>query len=218
MERRIVESQPAPDNEQPQHQPLQGFSSQRQFPAASIREVVSLLLIVLLADVTVYRGQGYSGYAVLFTGVPLLFLAGAIRQRVLGVTWLLAVLLAATALRLVWCGNSGAVLAGTFLTACFAMAQYGLPPWVLHTLVFTTRLFGAGHRALTQYWQLLSHWSPAVPRAGLLSVVFPLLTLGIFGLIFTLANPDLLAVISSELEQLVRTLNAWLADFTPEPI
>ena len=130
----------------------------------------------------------------------------------------MGLLLAGVASRLAWCGNSGAVLAGAFLTVCFSMSLTGLPPWVVRALVYASRLVGAGHRALSEYWLLLSRWSPSVPRGGVLPIVLPIVTLGLFGLIFTLANPDLLKAISSELERLVRLTNQWLVHFVPGPI
>ncbi len=38
------------------------------------RELLAVLFVVALADVTVYRGHGWAGYACLFVGMPLLLL------------------------------------------------------------------------------------------------------------------------------------------------
>ena len=198
--------------------PLSPILSDPSFQPASWREITCLLLIVAVADVTVYRGQGYSGYALLFVTLPVLFLAGVARRERFAIQWVMGLLLAGVSSRLAWCGNPGAVLAGAFLTVCFAMSLTGLPPWVVRALVYGSRLVGAGHRALSEYWQLLSHWSPSVPRGSVLSIVLPIVTLGLFGLIFTLANPDLLKAISTELELWARLANQWLVGFTPGPV
>ncbi len=191
---------------------------ERSVDAASVREILSLVLIVVLADLTVYRGEGYGGLAALLLGVPLLVFVGAARRRLLPVVWLMLALLLGSVARLVWCGSPGAVSAGAFLAVCVAMSQCGLPPWVLHTLVFVGQTFAAGHRSLTEYSQLLSRWSPRVPRSGMLSVAFPAATLLVFGGVFVLANPDLLAMVSGELEKLVSVLQQWLLDFAPGPL
>ena len=196
---------------------LPTMASDRDIRPTSCREIACLLLIVVLADLTVYRGHGYSGYAVLCCVLPVLFFVGTVRRERFASQSVMGLLLVGVSARLVWCGNPGAVVAGGFLTVCFAMSLIGLPPWVIRAFVFASRLVGAGHRALFEYWQLVSSWSPSVPRGSVLSIVFPVLTLALFGLIFTLANPDLLAAISSELELLVRLANQWLAEFVPGP-
>ena len=218
MERRIVEPPFAQPDNASERRPLSPLSRDRDVQPTNVREIASLLVIVAVADLTVYRGRGYSGYALLFCTLPVLFLVGSVRRERFAMQWVMGLLLAGVSSRLAWCGNPGAVLAGGFLTVCFAMSLTGLPPWVVRALVYASRLVGAGHRALSDYWQLLSHWSPAVPRGSVLSVVLPIVTLGLFGLIFTLANPDLLTAISSELEHLVRLVNEWLVEFIPGPI
>jgi hypothetical protein len=185
---------------------------------ASVREIVALVLIIVLSDLTVFRGEGYAGYAAMLIGVPLLVLAGAARRRTVGVMWLMLLFLSLVVARLVWCGSPGALVTGSFLAVCVVMAQSGRPPWVLHAAVFASRMFAAGHRALIEYSGLLARWSPQVPRTGLLSIAFPAATVIVFGVVFTLANPDLLATVSRELERLTTALQKWLIDFSPRPL
>ena len=45
------------------------------------REIAAVLLLVVLADVAIYRSSGFAGYSLFFLGAPLLLLLGAPRPR-----------------------------------------------------------------------------------------------------------------------------------------
>lgn len=185
---------------------------------ATFRELCCLILIVIGADLTIYRGEGFAGCAAFLAGAPVLFLVGAARRRIHRSLWLIALLLAGVVSRLVWCGSAGAVIAGAFLFVCFAMGLTGRSPWVLHVVVFWSRMFGAGHQALYEYSRLLSRWSPKVPRGNVFSILLPAVMLLVFGSVFVLANPDLLSQISTRLVELAEMLQNWLRHNAPGPV
>ena len=106
------------------------------------RELLVVLAVVALADVAIYRGHGYSGYALLFIGTPLLLLLGAPvspsseRRRhiksLLIVTGLLLILVT----KMVWCGWGLHIALGLALLWRFALALSGTIPYVLEIVVF----------------------------------------------------------------------------------
>ena len=49
----------------------------RDEPPVGWRELLAVILMVVLVDVTVYRGHGYAGYAALFAGLSLAVAAGS---------------------------------------------------------------------------------------------------------------------------------------------
>ena len=49
-------------------------------PPATWREIGAMILLVMLCDLTIYRGHGFAGYALLFATAPLLLALGAVRR------------------------------------------------------------------------------------------------------------------------------------------
>ena len=187
-------------------------------PPIVARELTALVLIVVLSDVTIYRGQGYAGLALLFLIAPLLLWLGLVQRRFHRSGWLLAPLLALASVRLVWCGSSSAVIAGFALLCGFAMGLSGLRPHVLQGVVFAAHLISAGHRGLHHYARTLARFSPNFLRANWFAVILPLAMLLMFGAIFVLANPDLVKSFNSGLTWIVEALERWLDNFHPTEI
>ena len=94
MERRIVEPQFTDPNSESGRRPLSTSASEREIRLTNWREIACLPLIVLLADLTVYRGHGYSGYALLYCALPVLFFVGTVRRERFAIQWLMGLLLA----------------------------------------------------------------------------------------------------------------------------
>ncbi len=182
-------------------------------PPIVVRELIALLLIVVVCDLTIYRGRGYAGLGLLLIVAPLLLLLGLVRRKFDVSSWVLAPLLMLTSIRLVWCGSPAAVVAGFALLCGFAMGLSGLRPYVLQAVVFAAHLISAGHRGLHHYAKALARFSPNLFRANWIAVVLPLVTLVVFGAIFILANPDLVKSFNSGLTWLVEGLEIWLANF-----
>lgn len=127
-------------------------------------------------------------------------------------------MLATLAIRLVWCGSWLGVTCGCVLLVCFAMTLNGRVPYLLHAAVFAAQAIPSGHRGLNHYLRSLSCLRPKLPQHGRLAVVLPVVICSVFGLLFVLANPDLLAIVSERLSFALRAANNWLAGFSPNPM
>lgn len=180
-------------------------------------EAVSLLLIVVLCDVTVYRGSGFAGYAALVIGLPTLLLMGVPSKQPLRVTWLLGLLLAGSAIRLVWCGSGLSFVSGLVVLSAFSMSLVGRTPFPLHVAVFASQSFSAGHRGLNHYWTFLSSIHPPNRVQNVLALILPVVTLIVFGTLFIFANPDLAEAFGSRLKDALEFFGRWLPELAPEP-
>ncbi|MBC8114001.1 MAG: DUF4173 domain-containing protein [Candidatus Saccharimonas sp.] len=179
-------------------------------PPVVRRELIALMLLIAICDLTIYRGRGYAGFGALFVVAPLLLLVGTVRRTFDRSGWVLAPLLLLLAMRLVWCGSTLAVAVGFALLCGFAMTLSGLRPHVLQAVVFATHAISAGHRGLHHYSQALGRFSPAIFRANWFAIVLPVVTLFAFGTIFVMANPDLVKSFSSGLTWIVEGLERWI--------
>ncbi|MCH5377089.1 MAG: hypothetical protein JJ992_24260, partial [Planctomycetes bacterium] len=74
-------------------------------PPVRLREIVALVALVVVADMTLYRGHGPAGIALLLVISPILLLLGAPRLFVRPSLWVVGMMLQALAARLVWCGS-----------------------------------------------------------------------------------------------------------------
>ena len=189
-------------------------TERRVHPPVSWRELIALLLLVLLSDLTIYRGAGFAGYAALCLIGPLLIWAGAARKMIGRNVIVIAALLTVTTVKLLWCGSSLLALCGLTLLFAFAMALSGQCPYVLETCVFVAQTIRAGYDGLQFYGDRLRRRGDAAQGTSWLSVIMPLAALAVFGSIFILANPDLVTVISARLEAIVQSLQEWLKGFS----
>jgi len=182
------------------------------------RELLSLLLIVVIADVTLYRGQGFAGPGLFFIAVPVLLLTGVVRSQFHRSLWLMGVLLLFLAARLLWCGSLEAVFAGAGLLCGFIMSLSGRAPWLLQTVAHTAQLIPDGYVGLSHYYESLSGCRMKPPEGRVLAIVLPALTVSAFATLFLFANPDLLSTVSAELTRLIEQTQQWLREFAPGPM
>lgn len=186
------------------------------------RELLVVLAVVALSDVTVYRGHGYSGYALLLISAPLLLLLGApisSSQRrhaksLLMVSGLLAVLV----IKMVWCGWGLHIALGLALLCAFAVALSGTIPHLLEVVVFPSRMMLGGLLGLAAYTGRVRRPRWRLGGFGLLSIILPLAAFVAFSILFILANPDLLDSFGHRVEQLLTAFREWLIDFSPHPL
>ena len=116
-----------------------GLPPQRPLPVATTnelrplrwRELLAILLLIVLCDITMYRGQGPAGYALLFLAAPVLLLLGSPRPHAGPRLWIVSAMLVAISAKTVWCGSGLQLAAGFALLVAFAMALAGLCPYVL---------------------------------------------------------------------------------------
>jgi hypothetical protein len=187
-------------------------------PAVRWREWLAIVLLVVLCDVTIYRGQGFAGLALLFAAAPVLLVAGSPWAR-RGVSLGLAgVMLAILAAKMLWCGSSLLAAIGVALLMAFAMCLAGLPPYVVELTVFATLTVVAGYHGLIHHGRCLAKTSPLVARANWLNVTLPLMAFLIFSMLFILANPDLVAWFSQGLSDLIERLREGLFRYAPRPL
>ncbi|MBN1910601.1 MAG: DUF4173 domain-containing protein [Pirellulales bacterium] len=187
----------------------------RAQPPVQWRELGALLLLVVLADLTLYRAYGFAGYAAFFLIAPLLLWIGSPRPRLGRAFWLLAIMVVLLVAKLLWCGSWLLVGCGFALVVGLAMALAGLPPYVLEAGVFASQTVLAGYEGLVHYRRSadqLGHM--ANPRLGL-SFFLPLVIFLAFALLFVVANPDELAMLGDWLARAVTTLHDWILSIAP---
>ena len=123
----------------------------REQPPVRLREIVGVVLLVVLADVTIYRGLGFAGYAMFFLAAPVLFVLGAPRPRFQTGFWILGLMLLVLSAKMAWCGSWLLVGAGFVLWVAFAMALAGLAPHALEVAVYASQTVLAGYEGLILY-------------------------------------------------------------------
>ncbi len=190
------------------------FSSLGQFSPLRLRDLVVVLCLVVVCDVTIYRGAGFAGLALLFGVAPALLWAGSLRRPTGAGVWIVAGMLAALAAKLVWCGSEGLVIAGFALLVAYSMALAGQCPYVLEAVIFASQTIRAGYECLTYNARALDRFASSINHIRWLNFVLPAGALLVFGMIFTLANPDLFAAFSERAEFLLNQIHAWLVHFS----
>ncbi|WP_068133870.1 DUF4153 domain-containing protein [Roseimaritima ulvae] len=179
------------------------------------REWLAVVLLVGLCDLTIYRGQGYAGYSLLFAAVPWLLVAGGWRPHFRTATWVTGSLLLLVALRLLWSGSSLAVLVGFALVPAFAMALGNRLPYVPEWCRFTARMWVAPFDRLARYHhQSLQKRASDRRPSRWMEVTLPLAALLAFGAIFVFANPSLVRYVTDTAEKIGLELQRWFDHFS----
>ena len=188
---------------------------EREQPPLRWREVLAVGLLVVVCDLTIYRGQGFAGHALLFMAAPALLALGSFRACFGVRVWLVGLLVVLLAAKMVWCGSVLLVALGFGLLVAFAMTLSGLPPYVLEVAVFASQTILAGYEGLACYWRSISRSSPSTTRVAWLNIVLPLVTFLLFGLLFILANPDLLTWFGESVGRFLDSLRNWIISYSP---
>lgn len=183
-------------------------------PPVRGREILAVSLLVVLSDATIYRGQGYAGDGLLFVLAPLLMRLGTPSQQCSRVGWLVAIMLWALAARLIWCGSALAVSCGFAGLVAFAMTLVNRPPFVLSVLAFAGQSVAAGVRGLGQYGRTAHSDLRPLKNFSAMAVLMPLGAFGLFGSLFVLANPDLVATFSQRIHRWLTLLHDWFGVFS----
>lgn len=180
------------------------------------REPAALIAAVVLYDVTIYRGHGFAGYAAAFLFSPFILAWGAFRPRRGAAAWVTGIMLVLLAVRATWCGSGLLLAVGFALLAAYAMALSGQTPFVAETAVFASQSIAVGYKRLLHYGRSMA--TSSIWRLPLVNIGLPLLAFVVFGTVFVLANPDLVASFSEALEQLVKQTREWLLEMSPGEI
>ena len=187
----------------------------REQPPVRLREILAVVALVVLADVTIFRAHGFAGYVAFFVLAPLLFLLGAPRPR-FGVSfWVLSLMLILLVAKMLWCGSWLLVASGVALLVAFATALSGLRPYVLDTVAFALQTPLAGYEGLNRYRRSTEKLRPGVCGGIWLEFGLPAAALVAFGLLFILANPDMLVYFGKTIEWAATNLRDWLLLIAP---
>lgn len=188
---------------------MRPIDESRSVGGSLVREIVAVVAIVVLADVTIYRGHGYTGLAAFSLGFMVLLVAGK-RRRVFGPSvWLVAGMLALLAVRLVWYGSPLQVAVGACLIVIFATAVDGQKPFLLNAMAMASQTLVAGHRALEAHVATLKQSCPTIARRKHLNVIFPVLAFLLFAGLFVLANPDVVSFVVRQFSDAFRKVSDW---------
>jgi hypothetical protein len=174
------------------------------------RELLGVVLVVVLCDLTIYRGYGLAGYAALFAAAPWLLVAASPRPRFSVLTITLAAMSMLLAARLVWRGSELAVAAGFCLLVAFAMTLTGRTPYVLDVLTYALQTPVSGIEGLEHYRRTGSQLGK-LSWVGWLSLTLPVAAVAVFGTLFVLANPDVATWVSEKFSDLFQWIHDWLA-------
>lgn len=211
-----------PENPTPERQAAVAdveVSSETESRPWGWRALLCLLAIVAAADIAIYRGEGFAGYAMLLAVVPLLLALGVAPlhgDKSLWIFWPLLILLC---IRLVWRGHWLTVAVGAGLSIAVVMALVGLRPYVLEAVAFAAQTIPAGLQSLRR-GTVRRHDEAAGQMSGRVvwsAILIPIPVLLTFSAIFLLANPELLDWFNLELTRLVRQAREFVITLAPAP-
>ena len=172
--------------------------------------------MVVLADLTIYRSYGFSGYAVFFVGAPILLFLGCPKRNLCGWLPIMGLMLLVIAGRLAWCGSGLQITCGLFVLVGFSMAMAGMRPYLLELVVYASQAILAGYEGFAVYRRTADRLSPVRGPSSWLNVGLPLAAFVVFGMIFIVANPDLLAWFHDSLARLGTTFREWFFQLAPD--
>lgn len=178
-------------------------------PPVSWRELAAVLLMVVLADLTIFRTHGFAGIALFFTVSPAFLLLGSPKRFFSRGLLIAALMLLALAARLVWCGSGLQVACGAFLLIAFSMALAGIRPFVVELVVYVSQAFVSGLLGLETYRRTAHRLSPILRTRSWVNIGLPLVALLVFGWIFIVANPALFTWFNELLERLMTLVRQW---------
>ena len=189
----------------------------RRWGDSVIPEVVAILIAVVLADATIYRGHGYAGLAAFLVGALGLLCLGKKRRQLHWPLWIVGGMLTLLAVHLLWYGSPLQVVVGFVLVVAFATALDGQKPFLLAILTMGSQAVLAGVRAFGEYTIALRRVSPPLHRPGMLNYILPALAFLIFSALFVLANPDAVSFVGRQLEAFLTEVSDWLIRMALRP-
>jgi hypothetical protein len=182
---------------------------------APLRELLAAVLAAVLCDLTLYRGEGFAGLALLFLLAPALLLLGCSAPRLNRGLGIVAGMILLLSVRLVWLGSVLGVVAGFFLIVASAMCLAGQRPYVLDMLAYALQTSFAGGRGLVCHARAMSQPGRRLPRLFWLNVGLPLAAVLVFGALFVLANPDLVTSFKAWWDRTWHAFSEFLDDLLP---
>ena len=183
-------------------------------PPVRGRELFAVLMLVVLSDLTIYRGEGYAGLAMLFAVAPVLMALGSCSEKRSRGAWLLAAMLWGLAAKALWCGSWLLVCCGFAGIVAFAMTLVNRTPFVLSALAFAAQTISSGARGLNHFCESAHTNVRPLKHSSAMPVLMPLAAFGLFGSLFVLANPYLVSVFSHRIHDWLELVNTLLSQFS----
>lgn len=192
---------------------VQALPHHKQLERPRVLELLTVAALVTLADLTIYRGHGYAGLAVLYALAPALLLAGSSTRRPSMGFWILSAMLLLLAGRLLWLGSPQAVVYGFVIVVALVVTLHGLPPTVWRVLTTGAGLVVAAANSLEPYARAAISLGPRRGSIFWPSVIAPLAAVAVFGAMFVLANPNLVTIVVDWANELALWFEDLLARF-----
>ncbi len=210
-----METGEAPQTTDPHSSHPQNVVNFFEETSVRIREIIAILLLVVLGDLTIYRSEGYTGFAVFLLLSPVLILVGRYRLRFSIATCLLVVMLVLLTAKLVWYGTALGAFAGTLLLFAFAFSLLGNFPYLHQVFVYMMLVLPLGLFRLAHYNEAFSN-SKAIRifEVKFLNIAIPFIISLIFSVIFILANPDLVSFAWKNAEEFINGIWDYLFHFS----
>jgi hypothetical protein len=175
-----------------------------------LKELIAIGLAVVLADVTIYRGHGFTGVAAFLLGACALLFFGKRRRHFRISVLVVGGMLGLLATHLVWYGSPLQVATGVVLLIAFATSLDGQTPYLLAVLTMGSQAALGGLRAIGEYSNSVRGAGPRLNRTGSLNYILPAIAFFAFSVLFILANPDVVSFVSGQLEAFLTRISDWL--------
>ena len=177
-----------------------------------------VLIMVVLADLTVYQAHGFMGPAVFFVAASVLLFIGIPGRSVRFCSLLMFGLLVLLSVRLGWNGSYLQVVAGIWLLSAWAVALHGQTPFFLDILMFATQSIPGGYDFYSRINNRVRErvLGPVDQRSSFrfLDVALPIISLLLFGGVFVMANPDVVNWMYGSLGSIVDAIRHFLFQFS----
>jgi Domain of unknown function (DUF4153) len=193
-------------------------SNGEQLQIAVAVHLLVIASLIIAGDFMIYRAAGYTGLAVFLPLCALVVLPMQPHRRISGWVVVTVLMLAVLSVQLWWDGTFACAAAGFVLLFATALAIRGRPPFLIDTL-----LFGVGViPGAVEYFQWIDrHYRGRIldpldrgEPSRLITVALPILSAFAFGIIFVMANPELVAMASQFLSNVFETLRLFLFRFS----
>jgi Domain of unknown function (DUF4173) len=182
--------------------------------AISLRTMLAVCGLVMVADLTLYSHQGFASVASFLLAAPCLLAIGMQSIRVNRWLLLVSVALLLASIRLCWQGHAGLVAMGLCLVAAFAMSLHSIIPYIGDLIRFIVAAPIAGLGSLLAQSSESKRSSTYQIEIQWFAIGLPILATSVFAAIFVMANPDLQSLFSHQLTNLWNYVRDWINGFS----